>query len=371
MTQTPPIFVPNDMAGQLAALVDEYQAQAGIVLAPGQVERLILNAVAYREALLRQAMQDAAVQNLVAFASAPALDYLGELVGVVRQPSAPAVCTIEFTMVNGHTGIVIPAATRVASADGKVFFSTVADLTVAPGVLTAQVEAFADPAGKVGNGYAAGEIKNILDPQPYLLAAGNVDATVGGADDETDDQLRERIRLAPGSFSTAGSRGAYVFHTKSASTLILDVAVLGPPDVDPGEVHVFPLVAGGVTPGGILSLVAAALNDEKVRPLTDTVIVASPTVEDYTIDLEIVAYTGQDLVALQSDIETAVNAYKDAKAVRLGGDITHDQLIAAALLPGRVYGVEVLAPASDLIIDPTAVANCTGVTVTIVSTTNG
>lgn len=365
---TPPVFIDNDVAAQLGALIDQYQAQAGIVLAPGQPERLILNAVAYREALLRQSMQDAAVQNLVAFATAPALDYLGELVGVVRQPSAPAVCTIEFTLVAGHTGIIIPASTRVASADGKVYFSTVDDVIVAPGVLTAQVEAFADPSGQIGNGYAIAEIKNILDPQPYVLAAGNIAATVGGADDETDDQLRERIRLAPGSFSTAGSRGAYVFHTKSASTLILDVAVTQP---TPGTVKVWPLVAGGTTPGGILSLVEAALSDEKVRPLSDTVIVASPTVTDYTISLNVVAYTGQDLTALQSDILAAVNAYKNGKAVKLGGDITQGQLIAAALLPGRVYSVAVAAPSADIVIGATAVGNCTSVTVTITGTTNG
>jgi phage-related baseplate assembly protein len=338
MTQTPPTFIQNDVAAQLGELINQYQALAGVVLAPGQPERLILNAVAYREALLRQAMQDAAVQNLVAFARAPAIDYLGELVGVTRQPSAPAICTIQFTLVAGHTGIVIPANTRVASADGKVFFSTTDDITVAPGVLSASVEAFASPAGVIGNGFASGEIKNILDPLPYLLAAANTATTVGGADDETDDQLRERIRLAPGSFSTAGSRGAYVFHTKSASTLILDVAVTRP---TPGTVQVYPLVAGGTTPGGIIALVEATLNDETVRPLTDTVIVTSPTVTSYEIEVEIVAYTGQDIPALQADIEAALNSYKTEK------------------------------PATDLIIGPTTVAVCTGVTVTITSTTNG
>lgn len=369
MTPQPPVFIANDPAAILSEIVQTYEAIAGHVLPGGAVERLLLNAFAYREALVRQAIQDAGTQNLVAFSRAPALDYLAELVGVVRLASAPAVCTLEFTLVDGHTGVVIPENTRVASGDGQVYFATAETITVPAGELTAQVEAFAEPPGTAGNGYAAGEIKTILDPLPYLLTAANVATTTGGADTETDDQLRERIRLAPGSFSTAGSRGAYVFHTKTASTLIIDVAVTQP---TPGTVEVFPLVAGGVvTSPSILALVVAALNDEKVRPLTDTVIVTAPTIVEYAIELELVIYTGADAVTTLADATAAVEAYKDAKAGRLGQDVTSDQLIAAALLPGRVYGVTVVEPAADLIVDPTEVAVCTGVTVTITSTTDG
>jgi len=117
MTTTPPVFIENDPDAILADLVSIYQQLSGKVLQPAQIERLLLNAYAYRESLLRSQIQNAALQNLVAFASAPALDYLGELVGVVRLPSAPAVCTLEFTLVSGHTGVIIPESARVASKD--------------------------------------------------------------------------------------------------------------------------------------------------------------------------------------------------------------------------------------------------------------
>ena len=364
-----PIFISNDPSQILADMVQQYQAITGRILQPAQVERLVIGAMAYRESMLRAQIQAAAVQNLVDYATAPALDLLGQLVGVTRLQSAGASTTIVFTLVSGHTGIVIPENTRIGTADGKVFFATVESVTVAPGVTSAQVEAYAEPVGIVGNGYAIGEVKNILDPLPYLLAASNQAITAGGSDTETDERLRERIKLAPAAFSTAGSRGAYVHHTKAVSPLIIDVAVLQP---TPGTVAVYPLVAGGVvTPGSLLSQVLGALNDETVRPLTDTVTVLSPTVTNYTIEVEIVAYTGQDLVQLQADVTASVNAYKEGKETRLGQDVTIDQVIAAALLQGRVYGVNVVEPAADVVVGPTAVAKCGGVTVTITSTTNG
>uniref|UniRef100_A0A1A9WW60 Collar domain-containing protein n=1 Tax=Glossina brevipalpis TaxID=37001 RepID=A0A1A9WW60_9MUSC len=57
-----------------------YEKVSGKTLYPAQDERLLINLIAYREALVRLAIQDTAEQNLVAFARAPMLDYLGELV---------------------------------------------------------------------------------------------------------------------------------------------------------------------------------------------------------------------------------------------------------------------------------------------------
>ncbi|WP_017980162.1 baseplate J/gp47 family protein [Sphingomonas melonis] len=50
----------------------------------------VLQVAAYREMLIRQAFQDGAEQNLVAYASGNRLDHLGALVGVARLTIAPA-----------------------------------------------------------------------------------------------------------------------------------------------------------------------------------------------------------------------------------------------------------------------------------------
>ncbi len=78
--------LPNDPQAITAEIVAAYEAATGKTLYPAQVERLLIDLIAYRETLLRAAINDAARQNLVRFARAPMLDYLGELVGVRRLP---------------------------------------------------------------------------------------------------------------------------------------------------------------------------------------------------------------------------------------------------------------------------------------------
>src|ERR1700684_3968150 len=100
----PPVFV-DDADGLdpnliLADMIAEFEAAAGRVLYPAQVERLLINLYAYRESLVRNAVQYAAQQNLLAFASFPMLDYLGQLLSVVRLPAQGASTTLQFTLAN-------------------------------------------------------------------------------------------------------------------------------------------------------------------------------------------------------------------------------------------------------------------------------
>jgi phage-related baseplate assembly protein len=60
------------------------------------------------------------------------------------------------------------------------------------------------------------------------LQVTNLAASSGGSEQEDNDRLRERIKLAPESFTNAGSRMAYRFHAMQAHPNIVDVAVLSP-----------------------------------------------------------------------------------------------------------------------------------------------
>lgn len=374
MPNNAPNFLSLDGPTIVAEMVADYQARTGRPLYPAQSEMFLINAFAYRELLLRQQIQAVVSQMLVDFATAPGLDYLGALLGVSRLPASAATCILEFTLVAGHGGVVIPSGTRVASTDGRVSFATTQNVDVDAGINTAQIEAFANVLGATGNGYVAGDINNILDPQPYLTAAANLATTSGGADSESDDALRTRIKSAPSQFSNAGSSGAYRFHALTASPAIIDVGVVGPPTTSPGVVNVYPLMAdGSTTPAPIIALVEAALNDEKIRPLTDTVNVLSPTVVDFDIEVELTAYTDADTVALQAAVEAALNEYKALKSQRLGQDIVLSQIVGRCLNSGvaGVYDVAVVSPATDLTIADTEVAICGTVTVSVTGTTDG
>lgn len=70
-----PEFINRDPQTIIAEMKADYEARTGKTLEPAQVETLLINAFAYRESLLRNQIQDAALQNLVAFARYPMIDF--------------------------------------------------------------------------------------------------------------------------------------------------------------------------------------------------------------------------------------------------------------------------------------------------------
>ena len=71
-----PSFVDRDPAPIVAEIVAWFEAETGRTLYPAQVERLYTNIVAYRETLIREAIQDAAKQNLLRYASGVMLEMM-------------------------------------------------------------------------------------------------------------------------------------------------------------------------------------------------------------------------------------------------------------------------------------------------------
>jgi len=325
------------------------------------------------------------MQNLVAFSRYPALDYLGELVGVVRLPPASAFTTLLLTLVPGHGDLVIPALTRVSSTDGRAIFEIIQNYTVLEADNTVEVTAIAQTPGKLGNDYAIGTVSVILDPQPYLSTASNTEITTGGSDAETDDALRERIRLAPNAFSTAGPYKAYEYWTKTVSPLIIDVAVdnrryasgdtipsgraIGDPI--PGTVEVFPLLEGlSTTPDEILTAVEAVLNADRIRPLNDIVNASSPTAVNTAITVGLVLYDGAVPSNILPMVQAALEAFRDGRRKLLGQDVVIDQIKALSVVDG-VYKANVTSPATDLIIGYKEFANITAINISVTGYNEG
>jgi len=364
-----PQFIETDPSVILAEIIAQYQADTGKVLLDGQSERLLINSFAYALSLHAARVQAASESQLVNYSTGPILDELGAMVDVTRLSASKAATTLQFTVTDGHPGVVIPAGTRVATDDGQVVFATSDSLEIGVGETSGEVTAECESTGAVGNDILAGQITNILDPIAYVTASENLTDTVGGGDEETDEALRERIKLAPSSYTTAGSVGAYKFHARSASQLIVDVAVTTPA---PGVVNVYPMVSGGgTTPDEILEAVEEKTSAETVRPLCDTVNVLSPTTTLYDIDVDVTLYDDAVQDTVEAEIAANLDAFKELQGAKLGRDIMLSQIIAQGTKVSGVYNVEVVSPVADLIIDATEVAICSSVVVNIVGLNEG
>lgn len=180
---------------------------------------------------------------------------------------------------------------------------------------------------------------------------------------EGDEAFRQRVALGPEAWSTAGPVGAYLFHAKSASPLVSDVAVSSP---TPGVVRVVVLSSAvdGVADAALLAIVSAALNVEEVRPLTDQVEVVSAAVAAFDVTAVLRVLPGPDAGPVATTAAAAVRAYA-ADRRKLGRGVTLDGLKASLMRPG-VERVELAEPLADIIAQDEVAPVLGDVTLTVV-----
>lgn len=381
-----PSFIDRDPNQVTTDIVALYESLTGKTLFPAQVERLLINTFSYRESLLRQAIQDAAKQNLVRYARAPVLDMLGENVDTQRIGATPATCTLQFTFDAAQNAAVIPAGTQVGS---DVLFSTSADIDVSAGATTAQTTGTCTVAGTANNGFVAGQISGLVGTVAGLniTAAQNIDTTANGTDDEQDDPYRERIVLAPDSFSVAGPADAYTYWARSVSAAIVDVQPVYPAlalnaagtslvstnQVPPGCVYLYVLTSSGPANADLLAQVLAACTPNNRRPCTDFVQTQPVQEVDYQIVAELTLLENADEATAISAATSAVSAYTTAREQSLGADIVQEQIVG--ILNGvssyGVYKVNLIQPAADQVLDVSQWGRCTGITISAAGTAQG
>jgi len=337
-------FIKTDSALIEEQFIKAYENLTGRTLNPADPERLFIDVLVYVITILRNDINYSANQNLLAFANGEVLDKLGELLGVERLPAQPARTTLRFYTDSPKTfDIVIPQNTK-ATPDQKIFFKTTQEATIKAGDTFIDIEAECEEVGTIGNGFLAGQINMLSTPIPYITKVENITTSMYGTDIESDEHLRERIRLAPERYSNAGSKEAYIFHTKSVHQDIEDVSVFSP---SPGVVKVvFILKDGNLPDTDMITAVSNHLNDEKIRPLTDQVIVESPIVVNYDIDFTYYILKDYEplVLQIQEQVETAVNEYTKWQKTKIGRDILPEELISRLKAIKGVYRVEIRKP---------------------------
>lgn len=269
----------------------------------------------------------------------------------------------------------------------SIFSSMLADLRARDSAFTALVES--DPAYKILEVAAYRELlirQRVNDAAKAVMVAyatgadldqiaANYDVArllITPADDttipptaavyESDDEFRTRIVLSLEGYTSAGSRGSYIFHALSASGDCKDVAV---ESLTPGTVNVAVLsrTGTGAAPSQTIANVVEALNAEVVRPLCDTVVVTSASVVNYSITASLTVFPGTGQAEVLAAATAAVQAYADAQH-RLGYDITRSGIYAALHQPG-VQNVTITAPSADIVNAWNQAPYCTGITVTV------
>lgn len=312
----------------LNAMQEKYRELTGRELIMRDADPVRL--VAYSNCLMlyqiAQYADRAGKMALLKYSYGDYLENIGALKGIYRMQGAAAKTSLKFTLSDKRPGTtIIPAGTRVTASDG-VYFCTIDVLEIPAGSLTGEVNAECREIGVKGNGYEPGTLKTLVDPVPYVDKVENMIKTEGGADLESDENLAQRIYLAPSSWSTAGPDDAYKYWVLTFDPAIADVRV----DSDiPGEVDIcFIFQDGQIPEETTIQELERFLQDEKVRPLTDKVIVRAPDTVEYEIDFTwyINRSDRARTSAINEQVQKAVREYIAWQKKRIGRDINPDQL---------------------------------------------
>jgi len=357
-------FVDEEVTGTLNQMVTVVEGILGRTLYPGDPLRLFLQSQALLLVQQRALINLTAKANYLRYAPGDVLDHMGAFTRTPRIPAAPARVTLRFTLSTAQASAVsIPLGTRASSAGGPaVYYATTAYAEVPPGSLFVDADAACMEAGAVGNGFLPGQINVLVDPIAFVASVANTTTSEGGADLEADDAYRNRIHEAPESFSVAGPAGAYKYWAKTASAAIIDVSVTSPA---PMEVRIVPLLAGGEIPGQeVLDAVDETCSSVTIRPLTDFVTVAAPSVVAYDVDLTYWIHIDKaaEATAIQANVDHAVSNYLLWQRSKLGRDINPSELIGRMMAAGA-YRANVISPAYA-VVDVNSVAIAGEVTVT-------
>jgi phage-related baseplate assembly protein len=339
-------FVETDAEKIANEMIKTYENATGQILYTGDPRRIFLLQFVPILVALKNDINITANQELLPYASGEVLDALGQLVGVTRIAAQPAKTTMRFTLSTVQINdLHIPKGTRV-TPDGVAYFSTIDDLVIKAGDTFGDVLAESNEGGEKYNGFVPGQISILVDPIAYVSSVANIDTSYGGSDQESDDALRERIRLAPSTYSTAGPEAGYIYHAKSADVNILDVAVTS---TEPCEVNIYVLMKNGELPDAtVIDKVTSAVNQKHVRPLTDLVTVLAPDVVNYDIDLTYYIWKERatEETIIRNAIESsggAVDQYIEWQHSKLGRAITPDSLLSRLYAAGAAR-VEITSP---------------------------
>lgn len=297
--------------------------------------RIIINSIALILYQNLQCIDRAGKQNTLKYAYGEYLYNKAAEKGVVRKTAKAATVNVKFSLEAARSSsTLIPKGTRVSN-DLDIYFETQNSEEVAAGNTDIVISCVCTEAGTLGNNIQIGEITTLVDPVAYISEVVNTTASTGGTDEEDDDSLRERVFLAPSSYTTTGSADAYIYHCKLFSNDIADVIATS--DVGSAVVNIIVLLKNGVIPEEkLITQLQEYLNGDSIKTLTDKVVVAAPSVKKYDINLTYYINKSERSKALliKKNVEKAIDEYILWQNSKIGRDINPDKLIEKIIAAG-------------------------------------
>lgn len=271
------------------------------------------------------------------------LDYHARMRGLERKEKTAAGGVVRFLAAEAReSNRVIPQGTVCMTA-GLVRFATTRQAILPAGELSVDVPVEALTLGAAGN-VAAGTIVSMAVAPVGILACTNPEACAGGSDEESDEELRQRIldtfqRLPNGANAAFYEQEALSFDEVAAAAVLPRPRGVGTVDV---------VVASQAGLPGEELLQELGEYFRKRREIAVDVQVRAPRTSTVDVAIQVAAREGADAEQVKAAVEQALREQFTGKL------LGHDVLLA--WLGNLVYGCQgvanyvLTAPTADLLV---------------------
>ncbi|EEU7369923.1 baseplate assembly protein, partial [Campylobacter jejuni] len=266
--------------------------------------KAILEALAYREMIIRARINESIKATYLHYAKGSDLDNVvanGYL--IERLKGVKPTAKVEFELNTLLTyDVIIPK--------GAIFSNEKADLaTLKEEVVIKKGQSKAQGILELDEFIQSKESKTefLQTPLPFIAKIKQLEFFKGGASEESDEALRERAIMSVHRFSTAGSEKGYIYHALSASAKVASIKAL---NNGAGKVRVIIKSEDELS----VDVVKEYLSADERRPLTDEVSVELAKKREFIVDAKLLLLElsraneiSEKINALQKDFDLSVD----------------------------------------------------------------
>lgn len=354
------VFTETDAQELYNSIIGQLQEDCDETLTEGDERRIFGEAIVALLVGVYNKIDDVAKQAMLRYARGEILDLIGEMYDCERLQAKKAKTVVRYTLKSAYTAaITIPRNSKVSTEDEHCFLTT-EEVVIQTGDTYVDVEAEAEYGGESYNGYIKNTVSTIIDLISYVDTVTNLDVTDGGTNEETDDEYRQRIKLALTKFSTAGPKNAYMYWAMTADKDIADVYIYS----EQACLITISIVMndGELPTKEVIQKVKEVVSAADVKPLGDFITVKAPETEEYDIKLKYyVTYENESEAVKAIENEEYINdlgakktgalkQYRMWQDCKIARNINPDKLRALIMNPagdGSTAGasrVEILSP---------------------------
>lgn len=223
--------VKKEMYSDFESIMEERTGEA-YHLKEDSLYGTLLNTALLKIYQTMQYVDRAGKMNLLKYSEDEFLKNLGLLRSVTANQGTAATCIQRFYLEEPLEEIIpIEVGTRVTAGD-EIYFTTVEYGKIEIGSYYVDIPITCLEIGEIGNGYEIGKLNILVDPIPFIYKVENIEMSKNGIEEESDEELREKIYLSPSGYSTAGTEDSYRYWVMKYDSSLQDVKVRNPKDMD-------------------------------------------------------------------------------------------------------------------------------------------